>query len=298
MYLLFFLISNGVVNMNLILPPKGFILVIGNQNVIDHWSALHPGQTVGISLQDPGTTCRTIKVDEEYSDMIDPSPLFSAVIFDSTCDKEYRRYHWNDTNAKEWMSRLAVRGGYFILYGAPHIMPDLNSWQWDLNAYESISYGVIDTMICCAVCKCKHNPTECTPIMQGPEWYLNLKLPLPPARREAAMLDRTEYTSEEIEVLTKTDTSLIDIAQANYKVSEIESPPLELGVGHLGLLIASGQLAGRIESPGEPPHVMRGISRKVERTYCDDRGRDVTIENVEVLVRTVDHRGVIEEYTA
>ena len=65
-------------------------------------------------------------------------------------------------------------------------------------------------------------------------------------------------------------------------------PPLELGPGHLALLIASGQLAGKVEQPGEKPHVMRGIVEKV---------LDNNVERVKITIRTIDSDGVIEEYS-
>ncbi len=41
-------------------------------------------------------------------------------------------------------------------------------------------------------------------------------------------------------------------------------PPCDLGAGHIALLLASGLLDGVIYPPGEPPHVVRGTSRKVD----------------------------------
>src|SRR5207245_3020317 len=55
------------------------------------------------------------------------------------------------------------------------------------------------------------------------------------------------------------------------KEKPIGRPPLPLGKGHLALLLASGQLNGVV--PSEPPHVVRGSSRKEEyisETKCDE----------------------------
>ncbi len=44
----------------------------------------------------------------------------------------------------------------------------------------------------------------------------------------------------------------------------VPSPPLALGIGHVALLLASGQLDGIVQPPGQSPHVVRGTSRKCE----------------------------------
>jgi hypothetical protein len=79
-------------------------------------------------------------------------------------------------------------------------------------------------------------------------------------------------------------------------------PPLPLGKGHLALLLASGQLNGIV--PSDPPHVVRGSSRKEEyvaESKCEENektGAVTTIvvkrEKVVLVVRTVDQNGDIQ----
>lgn len=287
--------------MKLILHPNSQILVIGHPAKIATWAKMYPGQVLGMSPEAGDTGCRIIRISEDYEEIVDPIPCFSAVVFDST-DDEYHSWHWINDKKKEWMGRACVRGGYSIFYGMAPTMPDA-AWSWDLRAYESLQFGPTNIrigtqLVCCALGKVRWSQEEVEPAFCDLPWYDDMQIALPPARREAFTFDRSEYTDEEIEQLANTDTSLIDLAYHGYKVTGIESPPLELGVGHLGLLIASGQLAGRIETPGEPPHVMRGISRKVERQGRDHQGRDTVTEQVEIIVRTVDNMGRILEYTA
>jgi hypothetical protein len=294
--------------MKLHLHNQSHILVIGNSKTIKNWNDLHPGQVLGMGVDATSeeSDCRVIQVNDEFEDLIEAIPVFSAVIFDGT-GANFDKYIWHDGTSKEWMSKAVVQGGYLIFYDLPESMPDRNSWRWNSTLCEpTIHFGPTDRrigtqLICCAIAKCTGGfarRDDCTANFCDLPWYTNLNLTLPKAKKEAHTFDRTEYTSNEIETLAENDTSLIDLAHQGYKTTSIESPPLELGVGHLGLLIASGQLAGRITTQGEPPHVMRGVSRKVERVHSDDRGREITTENVEVIVRTVDDTGKIMEYTA
>jgi Uncharacterised methyltransferase family (DUF6094) len=82
-------------------------------------------------------------------------------------------------------------------------------------------------------------------------------------------------------------------------------PPLTLGIGHVALLLASGHLDGVVHPPGQPPHVVRGTSRKKEFVSDvteteDDEGRTVkrtTIsEKIDLVVRTVDLTGQIQAF--
>jgi hypothetical protein len=85
------------------------------------------------------------------------------------------------------------------------------------------------------------------------------------------------------------------------KEKAIGRPPLPLGKGHLALLLAAGQLNGVV--PSEPPHVVRGSSRKEEyiaETKCEENektGAVTTVvvkrEKVVLVVRTVDQSGEI-----
>lgn len=80
----------------------------------------------------------------------------------------------------------------------------------------------------------------------------------------------------------------------------LPSPPLALGIGHVALLLASRQLDGIVQPEGQPPHVVRGTSRK--RQYVADvtetpnpDGSTTTkttfSEKIELVVRTVDLAG-------
>jgi hypothetical protein len=81
----------------------------------------------------------------------------------------------------------------------------------------------------------------------------------------------------------------------------IGRPPLPLGKGHLALLLASGQLNGVV--PSDPPHVVRGSSRKeeyVSETKCEENEKTGAVtttvvqrEKVVLMVRTVDCSGEI-----
>lgn len=78
---------------------------------------------------------------------------------------------------------------------------------------------------------------------------------------------------------------------------QMPRPPLELGVGHLALLLSSGHLDGLVEPPDEPPHVVRGVCRKVEFLKdveaTEDSTKLIYSERIEMLVRTVDVTGRI-----
>jgi hypothetical protein len=85
----------------------------------------------------------------------------------------------------------------------------------------------------------------------------------------------------------------------------LPAPPLALGIGHVALLLASGQLDGAVQPEGKPPHVVRGTSRK--REYVADvtesenadgttSTRTTISERIELVVRTVDLTGRIQTF--
>jgi hypothetical protein len=85
----------------------------------------------------------------------------------------------------------------------------------------------------------------------------------------------------------------------------LPSPPLALGIGHVALLLASGHLDGIVHPDGQPPHVVRGTSRKREyvaeesETENDDgtvTKKTVIAEKIELVVRTVDLSGDIQTF--
>lgn len=112
-------------------------------------------------------------------------------------------------------------------------------------------------------------------------------------------IEKQQYTDQELEKLLKVDPLLNQsVAFEHRKASR---PPLQLGIGHVALLLAAGHLNGRVHKKGEPPHVVRGTSRKVEVTKeTIVAGNDTTAvmqEKIELVIRKVDQRGVIEELT-
>jgi hypothetical protein len=85
----------------------------------------------------------------------------------------------------------------------------------------------------------------------------------------------------------------------------LPSPPLALGLGHVALLLASGHLDGVVHPAGEPPHVVRGTTRKrsfvsdVTETVNDDGStttRTTISERIDLMVRTVDLTGAIRTF--
>jgi predicted RNA methylase len=86
----------------------------------------------------------------------------------------------------------------------------------------------------------------------------------------------------------------------------LPSPPLALGIGHVALLLASGHLDGVVYPDGQPPHVVRGTSRKreyvadVTETDNDDgttTTKTTIAEKIELVVRTVDLTGKITTFS-
>lgn len=82
----------------------------------------------------------------------------------------------------------------------------------------------------------------------------------------------------------------------------IPRPPLELGHGHIALLLASGLINGIVCPENEPPHVVRGVSRKEEYLKEIDVKEDgsghteIYAERMEIIVRTVDVTGTIKTF--
>ena len=81
----------------------------------------------------------------------------------------------------------------------------------------------------------------------------------------------------------------------------LPSPPLELGTGHVALLLASGHLDGLVCPPDEPPHVVRGCALKnthvtdVQVSETDGQTKTVTTlsERIDLVIRAVGPDGVI-----
>lgn len=106
---------------------------------------------------------------------------------------------------------------------------------------------------------------------------------------------------EELQALIKS-SPLNELLQPTKDV-ELPSPPLELGKGHLAMLLAAGVLDGIVRPKNEPPHVVRGTARKVKYIadqQVDDDGKMTTIarERIEMTVRTVTLDGKIRTLTS
>lgn len=79
------------------------------------------------------------------------------------------------------------------------------------------------------------------------------------------------------------------------------SCPMELGDGHIALLLAAGHLNGLVVADGYPPHVVRGTARKVQfekdKTVeiADGKRKEkvVTSEKIELVIRIATQDGTI-----
>lgn len=86
----------------------------------------------------------------------------------------------------------------------------------------------------------------------------------------------------------------------------VPSPPLQLGKGHLAMLLAAGHLDGLVRpADGQPPHVVRGTAKKVK--FVSEKEQDVlpdgqvtckTIysERIDLTVRAVTQNGLIRTF--
>jgi hypothetical protein len=85
----------------------------------------------------------------------------------------------------------------------------------------------------------------------------------------------------------------------------LPQPPLALGVGHIALLLAAGNLDGVVRTNDEPPHVVRGTADKVEYVaeQSDSENEDGSVttkttiaEKIVLTVRAVGPDGVIKTF--
>ncbi len=86
----------------------------------------------------------------------------------------------------------------------------------------------------------------------------------------------------------------------------LPTPPLPLSRGHTALLVASGHLDGVVQPDDEPPHVVRGTTKKVkaivstEHIENDDGSvttKNVSCEIIQLTVRAVGADGVIHAFS-
>lgn len=133
----------------------------------------------------------------------------------------------------------------------------------------------------------------------------NHRYRIPPATGPGKRFFKNQPTDDElIEALEK--SPLNRLLQAP-KPWTLESPPMQLGTGHLALLLASGYLDGLVQPPGEPPHVVRGVARKTqvlsesseEKTGKKEKTTvDVYTERIDLVVRAIDASGIIRTFSS
>lgn len=114
-------------------------------------------------------------------------------------------------------------------------------------------------------------------------------------------LIKEQYTDDELLKVMNIEKAVADLTGRSKGKRLKARPPLELGMGHVALLLASGHLNGRVHKKGERPHVVRGVCRKreveVDKTVCGKETTRVTRESIELVIRKVDETGTIEEIT-
>ena len=112
---------------------------------------------------------------------------------------------------------------------------------------------------------------------------------LPESGDGIPIFEKTGFTDSEL--LRAVATSPLRKVLEVLPGPQLTRPPLELGIGHLALLLSSGHLDGLVEPPDEPPHVVRGVCRKKEYLkdveVVEDTSKLVYSERIEMLVRTV-----------
>lgn len=113
------------------------------------------------------------------------------------------------------------------------------------------------------------------------------------------VFEKTALTDDELAAAVE-NSPLLRFCDAQ-EAPGMRRPPLALSVGHLALLLSSGQLDGLVCPPGGQPHVVRGTARKHEEvteesTETDGDVRKTTTvytERIKLVVRAVDFEGVI-----
>lgn len=111
---------------------------------------------------------------------------------------------------------------------------------------------------------------------------------------------KTEMTDQELEKYLDAERPSM-LRSETMLTQQHKRPPLELGTGHLALLLASGHLDGLVSKPGHEPHVVRGTARKEEYVVSREKephgnGAKVTetrAERIVLSIRFIDRKGVI-----
>jgi hypothetical protein len=79
---------------------------------------------------------------------------------------------------------------------------------------------------------------------------------------------KLELTEQEMELAVS--TSPLRMLFEPHEPPPPAQPPLPLHKGHVALMITSGMLDGIVEAPDEPPHVVRGGCKKIEKLAKDE----------------------------
>ncbi len=127
-----------------------------------------------------------------------------------------------------------------------------------------------------------------------------------PAGRRPKRWEQTAFTEEELK--RKVAASPLGALLLPQVVKRGDRPPLPPGKGHTALVLVSGDLDGLVCPPGEPPHILRGTSRKVrfrDEAKCEEHDnedgsysrKEVYSERGETVVRAVDVHGKIHTFT-
>lgn len=149
----------------------------------------------------------------------------------------------------------------------------------------------------------RSKPRDETPQQWNYEWQPPREVYQIPPCGKPAKFEKSELTEAELERYLERSPLLRYLTPP--APTKLPSPPLALGTGHRALLLASGQLDGIVRPPGEPPHVVRGVSYKSQYVAsCEDRvGSDGSIstttvysERLRTTVRAVGPNGIIKTF--
>lgn len=130
------------------------------------------------------------------------------------------------------------------------------------------------------------------------------RYPVPAGRLPSVWRKDGHSDDDIIEMLNR---SPLMAATEPPEVKRAPEPPMELGRGHVALLLASGFLNGVIQKDGEPPHVVRGTARKVESLVSrEDSSNDsgdrvrtsIFTEKIELHVRILTERGTLHDLSS